>query len=165
MLRGSRHMAVLLIAVIAVTAVPIFNSNASAGIGTLYKTEDWRSEKHVPVIECPVEFQAGEPTTVTVTVGKEIGHPNSSAHHIRWIRLYFLPQDSTLPYEVASFEFNAHGESVMGADTSTLYTDPTISVDVRTEVGGAFYATAYCNIHGLWESAKAIAVVEKPAAE
>lgn len=157
MFRGSRFIVAFLLIVVA---APVFDSGASADIGALYRTEDWRSEKHVPVIECPVEFKAGEPTTVTVTVGKEIGHPNTTAHHIRWIRLYFMPADSTLSYEIASFEFGSHGESVMGADTSTIYTDPKISVDVRTDVPGVFYATAYCNIHGLWESAKAIAVVE-----
>ena len=34
--------------------------------------------------------------------------------------------------------------------------------DWRSEkhVPGLFYAAAYCNTHGLWESAKAITVVE-----
>jgi superoxide reductase len=149
-----------MVVAIAVAVAPIGSSDASAGIGTLYKTGDSSSEKHIPVIECPVEFKAGEPTTVTVTVGKETAHPSTAAHHIRWIRLYFIPANSTLPYEVGSFEFSAHGESVLGPDTSTLYVDPKISVDVRTGVPGVFYATSYCNIHGLWESAKAITVVE-----
>ncbi len=160
MKRSSGSIAVLIVVVVASSMAPFSAADASSGMSALYRTEDWRSEKHVPMIECPVEFKAGEPTTVTVTVGKEIAHPNTAAHHIRWIRLYFLPADSTLPYEVASLEFGAHGESVIGADTSTLYTEPKVSVDVRTEVPGAFYATAYCNIHGLWESAKAITVVK-----
>jgi len=163
MMRGSRYIAALMVIAAAVAMVPA--GSASAGVGTLYRTEDWRTEKHVPVIECPVEFKAGEATTVTVTVGKEIGHPNTALHHIRWIRLYFQPADSTLSYEIASFEFSAHGESVQGSDTSTLYTVPKISVDFKTDVPGAFYATAYCNIHGLWESAKAIAVLKGEAEE
>ena len=160
MLRGSRYIVALMVVTIVAAVAPIGSSDASAGIMSLYRTGDWRSEKHVPVIDCPVEFKAGEPTTVTVTIGKGLDHPNTAAHHIRWIRLYFIPADSTLPYEVASFEFSAHGESVLGADTSTLYTDPKVSVDVRTGVPGVFYAAAYCNIHGLWESAKAITVIE-----
>lgn len=160
MLRSSRYIAVLIVLAIAMAVAPIGGSSASAGVGDLYRTGSRSSEKHVPVIECPVEFKAGEPTTVTVTVGKDIAHPNTSSHHIRWIRLYFIPADSTLPYEVASFEFSIHGESVLGADTSTLYVDPKISIDFRTGVPGVFYATAYCNIHGLWESAKAITIVE-----
>ena len=140
------------------------HETASAGIGSLYRTEDWAVEKHVPAIDCPDAFVAGEATTVTVTVGKEISHPNSTSHHIRWIRLYFVPAESTQVYELGSFEMNAHGTSPMGADQSTLYTDPKISVDLRTGVAGTLYATAYCNIHGLWESSKKIVVVE-PAGE
>ena len=158
--RGSRYIVALIVVVLAVAVAPIGVTDASAGIGAIYRTGDPNNEKHVPVIDCPVEFKAGEPTTITVTVGKGMNHPNTASHHIRWIHLYFIPADSTLPYEIASFQFTAHGESVLGTDTSTLYTDPKISVDFRTGVPGVFYATAYCNIHGLWESAKAITVIE-----
>ena len=160
MLRSSRYITVLLVLAVAAAMAPVGTAHASGSLSDVSRTGDWRSEKHVPLIECPVEFKAGEPTTVTVTVGKEIGHPNTALHHIRWIRLYFVPANSTLSYEVASCEFNAHGESVVGSDSSTLYTDLKISVVFRTEVPGTFYATAYCNIHGLWESAKGITVVE-----
>ena len=163
MMRGSRYIAALMLIAAAVAMTPA--GIASAGVGDLYKTDEWRTEKHVPVIECPVEFKAGEATTVTVTVGREIENQNTALHHIRWIRLYFQPADSTLPYEVASFEFSAHGESVQGSDTSSLYTVPRISVDFKTSVSGVFYATAYCNIHGLWESTKAIAAIEDEVEE
>ena len=46
----------------------------------------------------------------------------------------------------------------MGADTSTLYTQPKVTVEFVTGVSGTFYAAAYCNIHGLWESFKVVAV-------
>jgi superoxide reductase len=155
-----RTIAVAMLTALAlVSIVRCATADTPASIGETFRTDDWRTEKHVPVIDCPVEFVAGEPTTVTVTVGKEIPHPNTTTHHINWIRLYFLPADSNVPYEVGSFEFSAHGASVLGADTSTLYTDPKISVDFRTSVPGIFYATASCNIHGLWESAKAITVI------
>jgi len=158
MLRGISWAAILLVIAAFGTAA------ADTGVGALYRVDDWRTEKHVPVIDCPVEFVAGEATTITVTVGKEITHPNTAEHHIKWIRLYFLPANSDLPYEIGSFEFTLHGESVLGADTSSLYTEPKVSVDLKTSVEGAIYATAYCNIHGLWESAKAIGVIE-PADE
>ncbi len=160
MMRTPRYITVLLVVAVAVAMAPVGSAHASGSLSDVSRTGDWRSEKHVPLIECPAEFKAGEPTTVTVTVGKEIGHPNTALHHIRWIRLYFVPADATLAYEVASFEFSAHGESIVGADSSTLYTDPKISVDFRTGVSGVFYATAFCNIHGLWENMKAITVVE-----
>jgi superoxide reductase len=164
MSRRSWFVAMILAAAVAVSVSPIGAREAAAGVGDLYRTDDWKGEKHVPVIECPTEFVAGEPTTITVTVGKEIPHPNTTGHHIRWIRLYFIPADSSIPYEIASFDFAAHGESVLGADTSTLYTEPKVTVDFRTGVPGAIYATAFCNIHGLWESMKPIAVVT-PAAD
>ena len=153
MLRSSRYIVALMVVAIAAAVAPIGGSDASADVGALFKTGDSNTEKHIPVIECPVEFKVGEPTTVTVTVGKEVPHPNSTGHH-------FIPADSTLPYEVGSFEFGTHGGSVLGPDSSTLYVDPKITIDFRTGVPGVFYATAYCNIHGLWESAKAITVVE-----
>ena len=130
----------------------------------LLKSADWKTEKQAPVLECPDAVNAGAAVEVAASIGKEIAHPNTALHHIRWIRLFFLPADATLPYEIGSFDFASHGESVLGADTSTLYTEPKVSVDVKTSVPGVIYATAYCNIHGLWESAKAITVVE-PAAE
>jgi superoxide reductase len=159
MLRASSFIAVLLMVAVA-TLSPTGTRSASAGVGELYQSADWQGEKHVPVIECPTEFKADEATTITVTVGKAIPHPNTTTHHIRWIRLYFIPKDSTIPYEVGSFEFGAHGESILGADTSTLYTEPKVTVDFRTSVPGVFYATADCNIHGLWESMKPITVVK-----
>lgn len=155
---SSRFAAALAVVTVIAAAAPAFPAETPVEMGELYRTEDWRTEKHVPVIDCPDTFVAGEPTTVTVTVGKELAHPNTTGHHIRWIRLYFVPADSSVPYEVGNFELAAHGESVLGPDTSTVLTDPRITVDVRTGVAGTFYATAYCNIHGLWESSKAIAV-------
>ncbi|PLX44180.1 MAG: Neelaredoxin [Deltaproteobacteria bacterium] len=113
-----------------------------------YKSADWKSEKHVPVIDCP-DSVSGE-FAVTVTVGKEIPHPNTVEHHIRWIRLYFTPEEG-LPVEIACFEFSAHGEG--GAFTAS-----TGSATVTLEKSGTLTATSYCNLHGLWESSKAITV-------
>ena len=51
---------------------------------SLMQSGDWKGEKHVPVIEAPESnFRGG--FTVTVSVGKEIPHPNTTEHHIRWI--------------------------------------------------------------------------------
>ena len=62
-----------------------------AKIGELYQTADWKSEKHVPVIECPDAVAADETFEVKVSLGKEVAHPNTTEHHIRWIQLYFRP--------------------------------------------------------------------------
>ncbi|MBD3385654.1 Neelaredoxin, partial [candidate division KSB1 bacterium] len=52
---------------------------------------DWKSEKHVPVIECPDSVESNENFDVRVGLGKEVAHPNTTEHHIRWISLFFHP--------------------------------------------------------------------------
>lgn len=118
----------------------------------MFRTADWKTEKHVPVIEILGEAKAKDPITVRVSVGKEIPHPNTTEHHIRWIRLIFWPQDSAFPYDIGSVEFNAHGESVKGPNTSGVYTEPIATFTFRTEKPGKLIAFAYCNIHGIWSS-------------
>jgi superoxide reductase len=126
-------------------------------IGNLYKQADWKSEKHVPVIECADSAGAGKPLEIKITVGKEIPHPNTTEHHIRWIRLYFQPEGGTV-YEVGNIEFTAHGEAVEGANKGPAYTDPVAVFAVKLGKSGTLLATSYCNIHGLWESSKAVTV-------
>ncbi len=127
-------------------------------IGDLFKSSDWKKEKHVPVIECPEEVAAGELFQVKVTLGKEIPHPNTTEHHIRWIQLFFMPEGDNFPYQIGHFEFNAHGESVKGANEGPVYAEPTVIADFKIKVSGKFFAMAYCNIHGLWEGSTAITV-------
>ena len=116
------------------------------------QTADWEGEKHVPVIDCPDKINAGEKLNLTITVGKEIAHPNTTEHHIRWIRVYFVPQGNAFAYDVGSFEFNAHGENVK----SPIYTDHEVTFSFNTQKSGSINAISYCNIHGLWQSTKEI---------
>ena len=51
-----------------------------AKIGELYQTADWKSEKHVPVIDCSDQVAADEIFDVSVSLGKEIAHPNTTEH-------------------------------------------------------------------------------------
>ena len=126
--------------------------------GELYQTANWKTEKHVPVIECPDRVKAGELFPVKVTLGKEIAHPNTTAHHIRWISVYFHPEGEKFAYQIGHFEFSAHGESTEGPDTSSIYTHHEASTSLKTSKPGTLYATALCNIHGLWQSAKEIKI-------
>ncbi|MEJ2746274.1 MAG: class II SORL domain-containing protein [bacterium] len=123
----------------------------------LFQTADWKSEKHVPVIEAPETVKKGEPFTITVSVGKEIPHPNTTEHHIRWITVMFLPSGEKFPYQIGRFEFTAHGESTKGPDTSSVYTQPEVVVKLKTDKGGTIYSSSYCNIHGLWQHSNDIA--------
>lgn len=129
----------------------------NALLNELIKTADWKTEKHVPVIECSDAFVKGQWTPVTVTLGKEVAHPNTTEHHIRWIELYFQPEGAAV-FQVARFEFTAHGESVKGPNEGPVYTHHQGSTSLKLNVGGTLLAMAYCNIHGLWQSSKEIKV-------
>jgi superoxide reductase len=124
----------------------------------LFQSADWKAEKHVPVIEIPQAVKKGEVFNLTVSVGKEIAHPNKTEHHIRWIMVYFHPDGEKFPYQIAKTEFCAHGESVQGPDTSTIYTHHEATLSFKTEKPGVILASSYCNIHGLWQSAKELKV-------
>jgi superoxide reductase len=124
----------------------------------LFQSADWKAEKHVPVIECVDSIQKGSRIDVTITVGKQIPHPNKTEHHIRWIEVFFQPDGERFPYQVAAIEFTSHGESTQGPDTSTVYTEPCVVLGFKTEKSGIIFAASYCNIHGLWQSSKKITV-------
>lgn len=127
-------------------------------IGELYKTADWKSEKHVPVIDCPEGVNGGELFEIKISLGKEVTHPNTTAHHIRWIQLYFLPEGGSAPYQIGNYEFTAHGESAEGADKGPVYSHHAVTAYMKTDQAGLLIATSLCNIHGLWESQKEIKI-------
>ena len=121
-----------------------------AKIEKLYQTDDWKNEKHVPVIELPEEMESGEPIRGSVTVGKEIPHPNTTAHHIDRMEVLFLPEEGKFPYRLGTHYFAAHGASTEGADTSGVYENPYVEFEFVIEESGTIIANSYCNIHGLW---------------
>ncbi len=69
----------------------------------------------------PDLINANEVFEVKVSLGKEIEHHNTPAHHIRWIKVYFKLEGGKFAYEVGSFELAAHGESTESANNSLLY--------------------------------------------
>jgi superoxide reductase len=124
----------------------------------LFQSADWKQEKHVPAIESPDKVKKGEFFKITVSIGKEIPHPNTTEHHISWAEVYFLADGEKFPYQIGKFEFSAHGASTQGPNTSTIYTHPAIVATLKTEKPGVILASSYCNIHGLWQSTKKIEV-------
>jgi superoxide reductase len=127
--------------------------------------DDWKKEKHMPVIEVPAQVTAGAPFQVVVSIGKEIPHPNTTEHHIDWIDLFFHPEGEKFPHQVGHFAFTGHGEAVAGPNTGPVYTDPHVTITLKVSRPGVFQALALCNIHGLWESEQPLAVkVPAPAA-
>ncbi|MCF8143559.1 MAG: class II SORL domain-containing protein [Deltaproteobacteria bacterium] len=125
-------------------------------IEELYQSDDWKTEKHVPVIECPDSVRGDEMFEVKVTLGKEVAHPNTTEHHIRWIQLYFHGDGDKAPYQVGNFEFTAHGESVEGPDKGPVYTHHSVTSALKIKKPGTLIATSLCNIHGLWENVKEV---------
>ena len=105
---------------------------------------DWKNEKHVPVIEV-ITATPGELVEVKLTVGKEIGHPNTYQHYIAWFKLFFQPEGFPKPIEVGNIDFKAHGED-------EVFTEYEGTIKFKAEKGGKLFAMSYCNIHGLWEN-------------
>jgi len=125
-------------------------------IKDIVQSADWKTEKHVPVIDAPAKAKKGEMTKVAVCVGKEIAHPNTTEHHISWIEVVFLPKGEKFAYQITRCEFSSHGGSAQGPNTSTVYTHPEVTAVMKTDKSGTLTALSYCNIHGLWESSKEI---------
>ncbi|MHA1264376.1 MAG: desulfoferrodoxin family protein [Candidatus Helarchaeota archaeon] len=119
-------------------------------LNEIYQSADWKKEKHVPVID--IEKISGKQIKIKLMVGKEIPHPNTTAHHIRWIDCYFKPDGEKFVVQVGRADFLAHGASAQGADTSKLLTKPAVSFVLDTQKSGTVLAISYCNIHGLWQN-------------
>jgi len=119
---------------------------------------DWKKEKHTPVIVAPDSVKAGEVFQVKVTLGQEIAHPNTTEHHISWVSLYFHPEGKKFPHHIGKFDFSAHGEGVSGPNEGPVHTHHEVIVSMKTTASGTLHAVAMCNIHGLWESKKELAV-------
>ena len=124
--------------------------------GETVQEADWKKEKHVPVIECADAVKADEMFEVRVGVGKEIAHPNTTEHHISLISLYFYPDGEKFPCQIGHYEFNAHGASVQGPNTSSVYTHHQVVTWFKTSKPGTILSLSLCNIHGLWQSSKEI---------
>ena len=120
-------------------------------IGKYLQTGDWKGEKHVPIIHVPDKIKEGEEFELKVSIGDAIRHPNTLEHHICWIKVFYVEKDGKFPVELATFNFQAHGEA--GA-----FTEPVGVTQVKLHATGKIYAVSYCNIHGLWESSKDITV-------
>jgi superoxide reductase len=130
-------------------------------LGERIQTGDWKQEKHVAAIECPAQVKSDELFEVKVSLGKAVAHPNTTEHHIRWISVFFHPEGEKFTYQVARFDFTAHGESVEGPNKGPVYTNHEASFSMKISKSGTMHALSLCNIHGLWESTKEISVAMK----
>ncbi len=111
-------------------------------LGELIKGADQEGkEKHVPVIELVTCEECGE-NAVKVTVGKEVSHPNTIEHHIKWVALFGVKNGTAV--HIATF------------DLGPAFGVPTVVAHVNKEEFSELIAVEYCNIHGLWEGGLAL---------
>jgi len=101
-------------------------------------------ESHTPKISAPDKVKAGEPFTVEISVGP---HPNTVQHSIRYIEIFFKEEGRIFnPITVAKIELTPE------------YAEPNVTLTLKLKKSGILYAVEYCNLHGLWEARKNIAV-------
>ena len=122
------------------------------------QSADWKTEKHVPVIEVKGPAKKGESFEVTVSIGAEVPHPHTTEHHIRYIQLFFKPEDEKFIIHLGTFQFEAHGESVEGANAGSAKCEPKATATITLEKPGELVALSYCNIHGLWDNSQKVEV-------
>ncbi|MEW5825305.1 MAG: desulfoferrodoxin family protein [Candidatus Bipolaricaulota bacterium] len=93
-------------------------------------------EKHVPTIERVSCQECGE-NAIKITVGKEVAHPNTVEHHIKWIALFGVKNGVAV--HIATF------------DLGPTYGKPIVVTHANLEGLSELVAVEYCNLHGLWE--------------
>jgi superoxide reductase len=107
--------------------------------GEILKTQETEGkEKHVPVVEIKKGAEGSE-DTVMIMVGKEVPHPNTVEHHIKWIQLHGVKQNGQVIH-LGTF------------DLGPVYVSPKVITHVKLDEFKTLFALEYCNIHGLWEN-------------
>jgi len=98
--------------------------------------------KHTPVIEAPDQVKTGEPFAVALKVGgiEGVNHPNLLGHWINWVDLY------------------AGDRLLARTEFAPVASQPEATLRIALEEPATLRAVAYCNLHGAWESTKAVAV-------
>jgi superoxide reductase len=87
------------------------------------QTADWKTEKHVPVVD-------REDETIKVVVGST-PHPMTEEHHIEWI-------------EIADDTGRVYRKHLNPGDSPE-------AIFLMSDISAkGLYAREYCNIHGLW---------------
>lgn len=98
-------------------------------------------KKHIPVIDAPDKVKKGEFFEVTLKMGPEIEHPVEPGHFIQYVDLY------------ANYYH-------LGRAHFTPEMKPEVTFRIKLEESCTLRAYELCNLHGQWEAAKDIEVVE-----
>lgn len=99
-------------------------------------------KKHLPVIAAPEQVKKDEEFEVKIEAGKLLAHPNEPGHFIEWLELYC-------------------GDTFIGrAGFAGGISAPLAVFKVKlSHAHGPLQAWTKCNLHGLWQGSKDIAVV------
>jgi superoxide reductase len=110
---------------------------------------DQGQEKHLPHIMIDRGHKEGR-DIVRVVVGHQSPHPNTEGHHIAWIELYGVHRYSD--------QFINLGR----ATWAPVYSNPNVRFQINHITDfSAFYALAYCTLHGLWVNSIKVAWIEE----
>ena len=93
-------------------------------------------------IKTPEEFgnfEYGQLFLVKTPLGKDLAVYNLKS------------EEEKYPYQLGLANFDAHGASLKGPDTSGIYSEPYAVFQLITDKPGKLIATSYCNIHGFWK--------------
>ncbi|MBU0580349.1 MAG: Neelaredoxin [Candidatus Margulisbacteria bacterium] len=104
----------------------------------LKRKEAEGQEKHMPSIDVKECGTCGE-LSVTIQVSKEVIHPSTVEHAIKTIILYGANKAGKLE-QLTIFQLG---------DQNTV---PRIRTSIKKGQYVKLIATAYCNLHGIWEN-------------
>jgi len=98
-------------------------------------------KKHAPVIDAPKSVKKDQPFDITIEVGKLLAHPNEAGHFIEWIEVYC-------------------GDTFLGRVNYSGGTSfpKAVFKSQLSHAHGPLKVWAKCNLHGLWEGIRDIAV-------
>ena len=101
--------------------------------------------KHTPHIEAPDGIKAGEEFMVTVIVGKEVPHPSTAEHHIKWVQVFA---------EVEGRPYNPIHVATL--DLGPAYGEPKVTFSIRLKKTSKLWVLGYCSLHGLWRTQRVL---------
>jgi len=123
---------------LAVLSLPFLSSWAADPFSSIHHEAN---PAHTPVISAPDSVKAGEPFTVTVTVG-QTPHPSLPEHSVQWIGLYA-------------------GDVELARITLTpVMTRPVVTFTVVLEESTTLRALEQPNHSAAWEASKTINVIK-----
>jgi superoxide reductase len=102
--------------------------------------KDEGKEKHVPVLDIIKGHGKEDNDFVRVVVGKEVPHPNTAEHYIKWVELYGITKEGST-VNLGRMDFEA-------VRTNPIATFHINNIDDFKE----FCALECCNIHGVWQN-------------